>query len=329
MMFELANLVANPNQIEQLAQDVKNIKFLIPDGEYLIVMAQLDMMRGNLPDARNYFEEAQLEKPQFYTLDSLIKVIDFLEEVDDKKLQNFIESITGTYLNERSDQAFTIKYENKRLGVFWGGQIPRRVYPIDQNSIYYSTPYYDNQRQSTVTFMKGWHGQILKAKAVQQNFRYSSERYFYKATPELLLAMDAFHLKDYEEADSLFRQTLTYDSGYYFVRNFIDAIKFSTNGDALKFQKRLHGKRFTREDNDDKFLELSFVDNNFILDQGGVPHQLYPINEHWIMDAFDKTYMYKVKGNEDDLSIEVHQYVNDKNRYEKVSIYHESLPKSM
>lgn len=321
IMLQLASLIADPGQLDQLKQDIQRVKMLIPDDSYNIVMAQLDLVCGDLANARRNYQEAQLENPLFYTLDSLIKVTNFLEDVDNTKLKKFMASITGTYLNERSDQTYTIKYDNERLGIFWEGQIPDRAYPIDQNSIYYCNPYYSDQEQYTESFIKGAHGQILKAKSIQQDITDTSEIYFYKATPELLEAMGAFRLKDYTKADSLFQCTLDYDSGYYFVRNFIDAINYSKKEGALKLQNLLNGKRFTREDDNKLFLKFSFIDNVFLLESGGVPQEVYPIDDHWIMSAFNKLHKYQVSGTENNLSIDVYHYEN--NRYEKESTYHQ------
>ena len=119
---------------------------IVPDRTYLIVMGTIDFWRGDLSSARNLFQEVLIEKPKYYTLDSLLKAIDFLEESDKGTLKRFGNSITGTYLSGHSDQLMDYKYENERLKIAWGGQVPQVVYQLDENSIYWCDPFGDWER---------------------------------------------------------------------------------------------------------------------------------------------------------------------------------------
>ena len=115
--------------------------------------------------------------------------------------------------------------------------------------------------------------------------------------------MDAFRIKDYTNADSLFQKVLAHDSGYYFVRNFIDAIHYSSEDGALKLQKLLNGKRFIAEENENMSLEFSFNDDVFQVNiAGGVPHTVYPVGDNLIMDSFNKDYKFEVTGDEENIA---------------------------
>jgi hypothetical protein len=300
------------------------VKILIPDHVYLTILGQINFWRGNYESARKTFQEVLLEKPKYYTLDSLIKATEFLENVDDKTLKYFNESITGTYLNEKNDQIFHIKYDNESLGAFWEGQVPHPIYPMDQNSIYYCpAPYNDRQHQVRQRFEKGIHGQILKVIHVQQNSpnQTPSSSVYFKTTSELQEALTAFKQTEYNRADSLFQIVYKYDTGYYFVRNFIDAIKFSSNNDAQKLAKLLRGKHFKSEKYE-RALDFSYNDDVFQFNTGNdVPHTIYPLGDNWIMDAYRKRNKFKVSRTGDKISIEFHMYNHDSASYQFMDTY--------
>jgi len=136
--------------------------------------------------------------------------------------------------------------------------------------------------------------------------------------------LEAFRIKNYARADSLFKQTLAYDSGYYFTKNFIEAGRFSTNEASVKLQNLLHGKRFITDENDKAYLKFSYNDNMFLLNTGGPPHEIYPFKDRWIMDAYNKSYTFKVLGNTSNLSVEQYIYDNEKNEFQKTHTYHEA-----
>jgi class 3 adenylate cyclase/Tfp pilus assembly protein PilF len=323
ILYRITLAFANHDELDQAKKEINKRKFLLPESIFLMVQGEIDMARGNLLNARSTFDEILLEKPLYYTIDSLLKVIDYLEKADQNKLDQFRVSITGTYLTEHSEQRIEIKLDNDRLTEFWGGQLPHVVYPIDQNSTYRSAPY-NNQYQERKTFIEGEHGQILKVKYFQQNSPDSKpiEAYWYKTTPELLSAMEAFRLGNYTKADTLFTQTLAYDSGYYFARNFIEAINFSKDENALNIPKLLQGKRFNSKENNKAFMEFTLTDGVFQYESGGPPHTLFPINEEWLMDTYNKAFKFKVSGNDDNLSIEFYRYDNKINSYQKMATYH-------
>jgi len=323
ILYELTLLLGDAEELDQLKKEVKNVKILLPDLAYLIVMGTIDFWRGDLTSARSMFQEVLIEKPKYYTLDSLIKVIDFMEEVDKGTLKEFGNSITGTYLAERGDQLTNYKFENGRLKMAWGGQVPQVVYQLDENSIYWCNPFSDRQYQVKEIFSKGVHGQIFKIQHNQQNSPdvEAFTRYYYKASPELLEAMDAFRSNDYDKADSLFRIVYQYDSGYYFVRNFIDAIKFSSDEDAFKLAKLLHGKRLKGEKNKE-VLDFSYNDDVLqFKPENGVPQTIYPVGDNWLMDAYNKENRWKVLNKDDNLSIELHKYNRDEGGYRFVDTY--------
>jgi hypothetical protein len=327
LMLRLALSVANPDRLKQFTRDAERTKLLIPDDFYSIMMAQVDIARGDLVSARQGFQEALLDKPLYNTLDSLIKVVDFLEEVDEKKHNNFIESIEGTYLHETSEQTVVFKKYNNMVVQFWGGQMPHWSLPINENTIYYCQPYYESQYQDRWTFTEGSHGQILKATFDwQRSFdRAPFKNVKFKAIPELLEAMDAFRWNDYDRADSLFRIVYEYDTGYYFVQNYIDAINYSTNKDVLRLPNLLHGKQLISDENENWYLSFSFDDEIFQVNySGNVPHRIYPIDDLWVMDTYNKDYKYKVVQSDANLSVEVHAYYNGPNEYRKWRTYHAS-----
>jgi len=147
------------------------------------------------------------------------------------------------------------------------------------------------------------------------------KRYFYKAARELLEAMDAFRYNDYDRADSLFKIVYEYDSGYYFVQNFIDAIKFSSDEDSFKLAKLLHGKRLIGENNEE-ILDFSYNDDVLqFKPENGVPHTIYPVGDNWLMDAYNKVNRFKVLNKDDNLTIELHKYNRDEANYRILDTY--------
>jgi class 3 adenylate cyclase len=326
VIYRLVLLFGNTEELNELESGITKSKLLMSQYHYQLLMGEIALTRGNLTIARDIFQDVLLEKPLFYTVDSVIKVIDFLEQADTVELQNFITSISGTYINEADDQIIDIKYQNEQLTEFWGGQLPYLTRVIDQSSTYRAWIFLDDQPQYRRTYIYGIHGQTLKAKYVQQN---SSKvkpftRYHYKATPELIEALEAFRQRNYAKADSLFQQTLAYDSGYYFTKNFIEASRFSSNEASVKLQNLLHGKRFITDEKYSAYLEFSYHNDLFLLNTGGAPHDIYPINESWIMDAYNKSYKFNVLSNTSNLSVEQYTYDNEKNEFQKTHTYHEA-----
>lgn len=326
VIYRLTLLFGDTEGLNELESGITKMKLLMPQYQYQLLMGDIALTRGDLTSARDIFQEVLIEKPLYYTLDSLIKVIDFLEKADTVELQNFITSISGRYIDESTNQIVDIDYQNGQLTEFWGGQLPYLTHVIDKSSTYRAWIALEDQPQYRRTFIHGAHGQTLKVKYVQQN---SSKVkpftiYEYKATPALLAALEAFRLRNYAKADTLFQQTLAYDSGYYFAKNFIEASRFSSNEAAVKLQNLLHGKRFITDESDKAYLEFSYSDNMFLLNMGGSPHEMYPITDRWIMDAYDKRYKFKVLGNTSKLSIEQYAYDNEKNEFQKTQTYHEA-----
>jgi hypothetical protein len=326
VIYRLSLLFGSTEDLNKLESGITKMKLLLPEHEYQLYIGEIALTRGDLAKARDIFQDVLIEKPLYYTLDSVIKVIDFLDKADKIKLQNFVTSISGTYLSEVDDQIIEIKHQNKQLTEFWGGQLPYLTRVIDESSTYRAWIFLEDQPQMIRTFINGVHGQTLKVKYVQQNSSKTKPftRYHYRATPELLAALAAFRIRNYATADSLFQLTLAYDSGYYFTKNFIKASRFSANEASAKLQTLLNAKRFTTDENDKIYLEFSYNDDMFILNTGGPPHDIYPIKDRWIMDAYNKSFMFKLLGSACNLSIEHYTYDNEKNVFQKTHTYHEA-----
>ena len=310
----LLQVTADADRMESLYNLVKYIPF-IPTRDKKIWEGEIELTRSNLSKATEHFETAQLDDPNSYSLDSLIKVCSFLSTVSEDSLKSMSSEIKGYYLDERTDREFFIEELNHAVKAVQVGTFPRVLNYIAPYTLYYADPYPADQPQTQMRFVKGPSGEINKIAYTFSNTDISVEYYVYRVTPELSAAIESVRTGKLEAADSLFSLVLQQDSSYYFVNEYLDAISFAKSEQAQELKEKLATKSFYDEDGDSFTFELK-DDQLFLLpDFGGIRH-VYPMKDNWLFNGFGKHFKYRVVKNGTELAFEVYKFNHDTDQYE-------------
>ena len=311
-VLQVGKLMLYNGQTEEARDLLEYSRFLIPDFAVNVGEGWINLAEGEYAAAIDNFETAYLDKPQYYTLDSLIKVSAYMMQAGDNKLDAFALAINGTYISEINNTTISVNYRNGQFGLVNSGQMPYVNYPINDSSIYYCMPFNDIQYETIKTFIKGETGNVLKMvtmdKATPRNSfwtypttisQFESEthainngsRIYFKVMPQLMEALGNFTNAHYKEADSLFRIVYSLDSGYYFINGYLDAIDNMRDTTGMQLiPSGLH--RFRNNERDEDF-EISQNGDHY-LQKFGRTMKLYPAHDNWLMNSDAKRVRWQV-----------------------------------
>lgn len=324
LAYDLLRMKNEPDVIES---HLKKFKLFLEDAQYSMVKGELGFMRENYDQAINLFENTLLSKPLYYTMDSLIKISKFHQNTSADKINKWSQEMVGKYFIESSDQTFLIKYENKRLSAHYGGQLPEVGYMMDRNQFYFCRPYWNDQFQIKKKFLTGKHGQIFKVRATQQNHtdQESFDYYSFKDDGSVLKGIAAFKAGDYPLADSLLQVTWAYDTGYYFVKNFLKAIDASEFKSTRGIYSSINGKAFENEESDFLSFEMKGSQLLILVPEGGV-RRVYHMGDNWMLNSFRKNILYRLV-EDDSLKLETYRFNHETSSYEYYNTLVEKLNK--
>ncbi len=317
------------NKTDLLRSTVEKLNILLPVQTSESILGFISLSESRLDKAKMHFENALIEEPSLYSVDSMISVIKYMERVGDNKINNFARSIIGTYFHEGLRNHIRIFIKNNQIVIKYGDrEIPHTLYMINDSSLYRSEPYiyYTNQPEYFNIFYCDNNDSVLRyehSRRTQNQKDWSGPFIYFKETTELKLALEFFHEKDFTSADSLFQMVYAQDSGnYYFVKNYLQAIEYQRSGRSPFLLDR---KEFWTFVNGDRTLRLEKFDDHYQLIglEGITTFHLFPTSENELMNDFIKKEKYLVKETNSGLRLESYWYNHETMQYDLNSSWDE------
>jgi len=305
-----------------LRSSIEKLDILLPVQTSESILGFISLSESKLDEAKLHFENAMIEEPSLYSVDSMISVIRYMERVGDNKINNFAQSIIGTYFHEGLKSPIRIFFKNNQI-VFKSGdeEIPHTLYMKNDSSLYRSKPYiyYTNQPEYYFIFNKGNNDSILRYeyfRRTQNQKDWNGPFIYFKETTELKLGLESFHEKDFTSADSLFQLVYAQDTTkYYFVKNYLQAIDYLK---SVRSTFVLDRKEFWTFSKGDKTINIEKFEDHYLLRglNGFLTFQLFPISENELMNDFMKKEKYLVKETNSGLRLESYWYNHETIRYD-------------
>ncbi len=301
---------------------IEKIDILLPVQTSESVLGFISLSESKLDEAKVHFENALIEEPSLYSIDSMINVITYMKGVGGKKIKNFARSIIGTYFHEGLRSHIEVFIKNNQIVVkYEDGEIPYTLYMINDSSLYRSKPYiyYTNQPEYFNIFHTGNNGSILRHEhfiRTQDQNNWDGPFVYFKETSELKLALEYFHEKDLARADSLFQLIYAQDTGnYYFVKHYLHAVDYQRSvGSSFV----LDGKESWTFFEGDRTLRIEKINDHYLLSglKGFLTFQLFPTSENELMNDFMMKEKYLVRETHLGLRLESYWYNHETKKYD-------------
>ncbi|MEM6737051.1 MAG: hypothetical protein AAF620_13380 [Bacteroidota bacterium] len=303
-------------KLDKLESIVSQIEFIAPKAAINIVRANIELTRKNYQRARALYNEALIDEPLFYTIDSLIKVCDFLDVTAVDSISKWSNNLKGVYLKENSDGVIEIKSNGNQLIFLPPNNFPIIGHFIAPNKCHFTRePYFNLQYQLYLEYENETNS-ILKRQQSQSN-RKTQVEYYYRLTPELSGGLSAMKEMNYNVADSLFSMVVRENNDYYFVNEYLDAIEYVDSEMSDQIKLELTGKSFWLDDQKDQYFTFSVEEYQLVgLPNYGEIWPLYPQEGAWLFNGFERSIKYHLITEGTELSLEVYKYNHESNQYE-------------
>ena len=142
MALKVALFTGHTDEIREL---INRFKYIIPKYQFQIIIGLANLRDNNYDQAIENFENALIEKPLYFTLDSLIKHAKFMKSIDPSEYEKITNQMKGLYASENSLYTNVVDQRDQLLFATVQGQFPHIKYLLDSTTFFQCTPYNDGQ----------------------------------------------------------------------------------------------------------------------------------------------------------------------------------------
>ncbi|MEO9485101.1 MAG: hypothetical protein ABJG47_16695 [Ekhidna sp.] len=285
-----------------------------------------NLVEKNYDQSLANFQSALLDRPDFYSLDSLAQASKFMGSKNEDELSKMTAATIGNYFPFRSKSSLLkVRQNENSLYVELFGRLPRVAFLTNQNTVLWSTPFYESQLTSSLNLVANSDNVYSSGVMTEKNFEYEpSYTLFLRSNDRLDSALMDLREKNYRKAYQRFSSVFNQDSAYYFANQLAEASLFLQNPDSILFlpneaisfrSDRDSSFTFTIEPNGDHYVLSAEVDSE--------DRPLYLTRDGWLVGSENYDVIFQTSKDKDKIVLHQYYYFSNRLKFEYMASFYQ------